>query len=200
MIRLKEDLCYTLQDDVAVEDFDDGSILFLARPNRLVEINRSARAIIGVLDEKRSLKQVIEQTARDFSIEEKTVRKDIQTLLTDLYEKGAIKSVKFMAKRRSEQMEKSKKLLANPRISLREEEDGAILFDEETEGLQIINMVGLVIWKYIQGHPRTQDDIVNHLKEVCEDVPVDQVEKDVDGFIRELLNKGFIGEVVSERE
>lgn len=93
-------------------------------------------------------------------------------------------------------MDKSAVLLANSRISLREEEDGTVLFNAEMDGLQIINPIGLLIWRYIQVHPRTRSEIASHLMEICEGVPAVQVEKDVDEFVSELQGKGFIGEVV----
>lgn len=96
-------------------------------------------------------------------------------------------------------MDKSAGLLANPKISLREEEDGAILFDPETDGLQIINPIGLLIWKFIQVHPRTRTDIANHLLNNCEGVPEDQVEKDVDDFVSELQSKCFIREIANDK-
>ncbi len=67
-------------------------------------------------------------------------------------------------------MDKSSSLLANSEVSLREEEDGAILFNAETNGLQVINPIGLVIWKFIKVHPRTRVDIAGHLRVVCEGV------------------------------
>lgn len=88
-------------------------------------------------------------------------------------------------------MDKSASLLANPKISLREEEDGALLFDPETDGLQIINPVGFLIWKYIQVHPRTRADVASHLRKVCEGVPANQLEKDVDEFRFRTAREGI---------
>ena len=196
MIPLDENLCYVLQEEVAIEDFDDGSLIFLARQKRLIEINPSARRILRLLNGQRNLRQVIRKTARDFAIQEDVARADIQKLITDLGEQKAVKPLVRITLRRRKKMDKTASLLANAKISLREEEDGAILFDADTNGLQIINPIGLLIWKFIQVHPRTRADIAAHLRETCEGVPVDQVEKDVDDFVCELQAKGFIGEVV----
>jgi hypothetical protein len=199
MIPVNEDLRYALQDEAASEDFDDGSLMFLARQNKVVEINHSARRILRLLNGRRSLKQVIEKTARDFAIQEKVARRDVQKLIADLGDQGAVKPAARVTFRRRKKMDQSASLLANSRISLREEEDGAILFDADTNGLQIVNPTGLLIWKFIQVHPRTRADIVGHLKEVCEGVPTGQVETDVDDFVSELQGKGFIGEVADEK-
>lgn len=196
MILVNENLRYTLQDEVAIEDFDDGSLIFLARQKKLIEINHAARRILRLFNGKRSLKQVIAKTARNQMVKESRVRKDIQELVSDMGEKGVIKPMLKATFRRRKRMDKSASLLANSRISLREEEDGPILFDAGTNGLQVINPVGLLIWRCIQVHPRTRSEIINHLKEICEGVPAGQVENDVDEFVSELQGKGFIGEVV----
>jgi len=200
MIPVNEDIRYVLQDEAAIEDFDDGSLMFLARQKKIIEINHSARRILHLLNGRRSLRQVIVKTARNFHVEEKVARSDIQKLITNLGDQRAVKPMVKITFRRRKKMDKSVSLLTNSKISLREEEDGAILFNADTNALQIINPIGLLIWKFIQVHPRNRADIVNHLKEVCEDVPTDQVEEDVDNFVSELQGKGFIGEVVDEKK
>jgi len=193
---LSENLCYLLQEEAAIEDFADGSLIFLARQKRLIEINHAARRILRLLNGKRSLRQVIQKASRDFDIQEKTARRDVQKLIVDLGDQGALKPAVRATFRRRRKMDQTARLLANSRISLREEEDGAVLFDGDTNGLQIVNSIGLLIWKFIRVHPRTRADIVGHLKEVCEDVPAERVEMDVDDFVSQLQGKGFIGEVV----
>lgn len=198
MIPINENLRYILRDEVAIEDFDDGSLIFLARQKKLIEINHSARRILRLFNGKRSLKQVIVKTARNHNIKENRVRKDIQELVADMGEKGVIRPLLKLSRRRKK-MDKSAALLANPKISSREEEDGAILFDAETNGLQIINPIGLLIWKFIQVHPRTRADIAGHLQEICDGAPAGQVEKDIDEFVSELQVKGFIREVANDK-
>jgi hypothetical protein len=86
--------------------------------------------------------------------------------------------------------------LANPDVSCREEgPDGALLFNPDTDAMLVINTTGLLIWQALS-RPHTQDQIVEHLVEVCEDVPHDQVTVDVEEFIETLQPGGFIGEVV----
>jgi hypothetical protein len=200
MIPINENLRYVLQNEAAIEDFEDGSLLFLCLQKKMIEINHSARRILGLMDGKRNLLQIIKKIARDHGIQEKVVRRDIQKLVTDLSEQGAIKTVLRITLKRRRKMDKSASLLANPSVSLREEEGGAILFNADTNALLIINPIGLVIWKFITVHPRTRRDIIVHLKEVCEEVPTDQVENDVEKFVGEVQGKGFIGEVVDEKK
>jgi hypothetical protein len=56
-------------------------------------------------------------------------------------------------------------------------------------------MVGLAIWQALE-YPRKKVEVVEHLLDVCEGVPVEEVRKDVDEFIDQLKQAGFIGEVM----
>ncbi len=92
-------------------------------------------------------------------------------------------------------MEKTKYSI-NLDVSCRiEEPEGAILFNPESGAVQAVNSTGLIIWQSLE-RPRTQQEVVEYLLDVCEDVPADQVVADVASFIEKLKSSGFIGEVV----
>jgi hypothetical protein len=95
-------------------------------------------------------------------------------------------------------MSEAKRYLANPDVSCREEEpeEGAILFNPDTDAILVINPTGLLIWRVLEEKPRMQGEIVTHLMENCDDVPTDQVAADVDAFLQALLPGGFVGEVL----
>jgi hypothetical protein len=87
--------------------------------------------------------------------------------------------------------------LANPDVSCREEGpgEGAILFNPDTDAIMVINPTGLLLWRALE-RPFTQDQLVAHLVENCENVPVDQVSADVEAFLHTMQPGGFIGEVL----
>jgi len=199
MIKLNENLRYMLPEEVAIEDFDDNSLVFLCMKLKLIEINKSARKILAWMDGKRNLRQIIQATAREFSITENEAREDIQKLVDDLGSKGVLKPKVKLRINGGRKMEKTSSFLANPDVSLREEnDDGALLFNPDTDALLIINPIGELIWKFLTVYPRTRADVIEHLKEICDDVPADKVEADVDEFLKDLHNRGFIGEVVDD--
>lgn len=200
MFRLNENYRYKIQDEAAIEDFEDGSLLFLCRQRKMIEINPTARRVLDLMNGKRNLKQIIKIMSHDYKLNEKNIREDVHKLVNDLGTQGAIKPLVRVAIKRRQKMDKSASIMSNPDVSLREEtDDGAILFNADTDSLLIINPVGLAMWRFIRAHPRTKPNIVAHLKEVCEDVPLDQVETDVDKFVAALQGKGFIGEVLDEK-
>jgi len=94
-------------------------------------------------------------------------------------------------------MSETKRYQANPDVSCREEgpDEGAILFNPDTDAILVINPIGLLIWEALE-QPRTRDEIVAYLMESCDDVPADQVHADLETFFGALQPGGFVGEVL----
>ena len=199
MIGLDENLRYTLQEEAAIEDFEDGSLLLLCKQLRLIQLSKTARRILALMDGQHNLRQITNKIAHEYEKREKDIRADILKLTTELGYQGVIKPLVKISIKREKKMSNTSKFMVNPDISLREENgDGAILFNPDSNSLQVINPVGLIIWQFLVAHPRTKSDIVNHLKEICEDIHQEQVMADVSEFITDLHSRGFIGEVLDD--
>jgi len=86
-------------------------------------------------------------------------------------------------------------VVANPTVSCRiEGEDGALLFNPDSDNTLLINPVGLSVWTFL-AQPRTIDDIVSYLTTLFSDNPDHSaVKRDVETFIRELV-PDFVSEV-----
>ena len=76
-----------------------------------------------------------------------------------------------------------------------EEPEGAIIFSPATGSVKAMNHIGLMLWKALE-NPCRKRELVEHLLLMCEDVPVDQVNRDVSDFVYELKAKGFLGELI----
>jgi hypothetical protein len=189
------DACYTVRDEVAIEDFDDGSLVLLCEQLRLVELNPIARDVVGRLDGTCTVRQVAGAVAQAYGEPSDRVLSDLLNLLTDLEQEGVVNRCDHNGKEGAS-MDQTKRYLANPDVSCREEgPDGALLFNPDTNDLLVVNPTGLVIWQALS-QPRTQEEIVVHLREACYDVPADQVAADVDEFLLQTLQpQGFAGEV-----
>lgn len=88
-------------------------------------------------------------------------------------------------------MGESKHYLANPEVSLRDEgEDGALLFNPDTDNLVVINPTGRIIWNFL-ATPHSRDEIAVHLTTIYQGVNLEQAFNDVEGFIQEL-KPGFV--------
>jgi hypothetical protein len=82
-------------------------------------------------------------------------------------------------------MEKPKRYLSNPVVSCGEEEDGALLFNPDTNDSAIINPTGQVIWSFL-ATPHSLDEIAAHLAEFFQGVSTEQASQDATRFIQAL--------------
>ena len=77
-----------------------------------------------------------------------------------------------------------KRYAVNPAVSLREELDGALLYNPDTDNILLINETGRLIWSFL-AKPRTADEIAAHLAANTEGAS--GVRGDVETFIASLL-------------
>ncbi len=182
-----------------MEDFQNISLIFLADQMRLMEINPTARKVLDYTDSKKTIYEVTEQIQDELNVKSNSFRKDMLDLISTFIESGVLNTVVRLKYEGEFKMNETTKYMANPDVSCRiEDEDGAILFNPDNDSTQVVNPIGLDIWRSVEKLPRSLNEIVIHIKEIYEDAPEDQVEKDVENFILNLHSKGFIGEVVDE--
>jgi hypothetical protein len=86
--------------------------------------------------------------------------------------------------------------LRNPDVVLREEDpdEGALLFNPDTNQVKVINPTGLFIWQQC-GEARTLDEIVAEVLRGFDEAPMELVAGEVKEFVNGMLATGFIGTV-----
>ncbi len=90
---------------------------------------------------------------------------------------------------------KEQRLLCNPDVVLREEdEDGGLLFNPDTNQVKIVNTTGLFIWKQFK-EANTEVKVAEALLKNFEDASAEVVQTDLKEFLQEMIQTGFIGEV-----
>jgi hypothetical protein len=87
--------------------------------------------------------------------------------------------------------------IRSPDVVLREEPDGALLFNPDTNQIRVINTTGLFIWNACEGGS-SAEDIVSLLQTSFDGVPAGQVAGQVRDFIDDMAANGFIGLVQDE--
>lgn len=179
-------LRFRLRSDVAIEDFGERSLVLLCDALELREINAAGRKILALLDGKRPVKDI----AGDAGMAEE----DVRAALLEMERQGIVRRAAERKMERPEKMSEAK-YLADPDVSFRQEDDdGGILYNAESDVLEVINPVATEIWKFLSA-PRTAAEIAAHLCEVCEGAAREQVDRDVAEFVESLLQKGFVGVV-----
>lgn len=177
-------LRFALRTDVVLEHFGERSLALLCHALKLCEINASGQQMLARLDGKR--------TVQDIADELGLPPQAISEALMEMEQQGVVRRVVSLSKERYGNMSEAR-YLADPDVSFRQEDnDGGLLYNAETDTLEVINPVAVEIWKFLAA-PQAQADVVAHLHQACEGVPHDQVAADVAEFLDGMVQKGFIG-------
>jgi SynChlorMet cassette protein ScmD len=91
-------------------------------------------------------------------------------------------------------------LLRNPDVVLREEdEDGALLFNPDTNQVRVLNATAVFLWHLCDGS-KGVPDMVAALKTQFEGVPEKEAEDHVKSFMDDMTANGFIGVAEEEKK
>lgn len=195
-MKVKLDGRYILNSKVSIEDFGEESLIFLPVERRLIKINSVTKDILCCLDGVCTIGEVVQRIALSYNITFDAASKDVTCIVNELAGQCIVKDASRIKKIKDLDKMDSKIYIINHDVSCRiEKTDGAILFNPETDAVNVINPIGLAIWQALE-YPRKKNEIVEYLLDVCDDVPLEQVCKDVDDFIEKLRVTGFIGEVI----
>ena len=179
-------LRYALRNDVAVEDFGERALVLRCDALEMREVNAAGRNILALLDGER--------TVADIAGAAKMAAADVAAALREMERHGIVRQVAALSKERPGDVNEAK-YLADPDVSFRpEDDDGGILYNAETDVLEVINPTAAEIWKYLAA-PRTPAEVVAHLLAVCDGADREQVERDVEAFLESMRGKGFVGTV-----
>jgi hypothetical protein len=193
---------YKLSKNAVLETFDDGGLVLILPERRLVELNPSAVAIVNLLDGQRTPEQVADEVVKyhDIShdISVTTILQDVLELCVQLHQSGVLEIQSDIQESANMTTAVATQFLRNPDVVLREEDpdEGALLFNPDTNQVKVINTTGLFIWQQC-GVSRTLEKIVAEVQKGFDEVPSEQVAQDVKEFVDGMLATGFIGTVVS---
>lgn len=182
-VRLSEASVFILVDRILVcECTRDEIVLFNIESRNVYLLNHTAAAVIRLTDGTRNLGWIARKVAWDFDAKTKAVTRDIKKVYRELLKKGVI----TMAPDHS----------FIPRIKretvIREEDDGAFIFDPVTDELSAVNETGLLVLRQIDGK-RTLADIINTVVTEFSQVEPEQIGRDVEAFVEGLVSRGLIG-------
>jgi len=76
--------------------------------------------------------------------------------------------------------------------------DGALLFNPDTNQIRVINTTGLFIWKHCDGK-KDLPAIIAALKETYDNIPVAEIETQVNDFLDDMKANGFIGKIIDKK-
>ena len=188
---------FVLRDEVAIEDFGEELLVLLRDALELRRIDVGSCRILELLDGHRTVAAVAATLMEEHGEAAAFSEEEVAAALLMMERQRIVRRLVNLHFERTDRMSEAH-YLVNPEVSFRQEgEDGGILFNADTDGLEVINPIAVEIWKALAA-PRTAKDVTTHLCTVCEDAPREEVAKDVAEFLETMLAKGFIGIVEDE--
>jgi hypothetical protein len=88
-------------------------------------------------------------------------------------------------------MKQGFRFIKNSQIIFRKEENGAYLYDPDSGSLKYINRVGTFLYELCDGL-HLVEGMTFRIACDYQDVSVNQIEQDVDRFLADLLQMGFL--------
>jgi hypothetical protein len=196
-VQLSSALRFRLRKGVEIEDFGERSVVLLCDSLRLREINGLSRRLLALLDGSRTVQDIVRTVADEFGTPVPETEAHVAEALLEMERQGIAQRMVTWSTESPQNMSDAR-YLANPDVSFRQEDDdGGILFNADTEALEVINPTAVEIWLFLAA-PHTQDEVVDHLCSVCDGATEEQVQADVAAFLESLLAKGFVGVVEDE--
>lgn len=186
---------YQKKADIVIEGFDDGALVLKVSDRTLIELNPTAHDVLQLTDGKRSLTQVAEALSAQYEITSDQAREDVAELYQQFLEQGILEPISPPQRKDGSNMTDAAttQYICNPDVVLREEdEDGGLLFNPDTNQVKVVNTTGLFIWEKFS-EACSVEAVVAGIQETFEDVPADEVAADVQDFLDEMVQTGFIG-------
>lgn len=179
-----------LSKNTILEIFDEGGLLIVLPDFHLVELDKAATDILKKFDGAKRLQDVAIALAKEKGILPSQAIKEVQKICRELKKAGILQQPPIHI---DSDKAISVHYAQNPKIIVKEPEDNnsAILFNQETNELKIINMVGWYIWQKCSIYT-TLNDIVNTLAKAFTDVPQKQVARDINEFLINMSSGDFL--------
>lgn len=184
------EMVFDTKKQICTEPFGDGVLLLNINTRELIEINQNEYWVWQHFNGKRTVKQIAEIYSRNFNISHLETLKTVGEICNRLWKEMNLIDLK---KNKQGVVMDEKKYIQNPDVNLREEdEDGALLFNPDTDQVKLLSSTGYYIWRKCDKET-TVEEIIKGFKNDFEDVPDDQVKNDVEEFLKQMVNSGFIG-------
>ena len=177
----KED--FIVNPDVLVETFTDGSLVLNVKTREVVEISSDEDWLLKQIKKGDTQEKIKKHFFIKMQISQKKIDNHFERMYNNLLKKKIIQD-------RGEIMKS--KYMQNPIVNLREEdEDGALLFNPDSNRIQLLNNTGFFIWK-LCAEGKTSLELSEAVRQEYSDVPEAQVNEDVKQFLNEMVEIGFI--------
>lgn len=184
------EMVFAPKKNICVEVFEEGALILHIGKRELTELDTNEHWTWNQIDGKKTIEQIAISYSKKFIISKKKALLNVWSLYQKLWQDRSI--IELIKNKRGDVMSQTK-YIQNPDVNLREEdEDGALLFNPDTDQVKLLNQTGHYIWKRCQKEV-TIDQIIEAFKKDFDDVPENQIKSDIEEFVKQMVDTGFIG-------
>lgn len=159
-------------------------------------LDRLGHEIFSRLNTGQSLASIVEYMVAEYDAPESQITDDVLTLSAQWEQQNLIKRILVLSE--IENKDQGRWFRSKSGISCRVEgSDGAILYDRHQNVFQVLNPTGVVIWQLLSEN-RTVKELVYELSQEFSEIPLDDVVLDIELFLENLIQTGFVIEVFDE--
>lgn len=192
-----EETVYRLKSHIAIEHFESGVLLLDLLTRKTVSFNGCGGWLLGRLDGHNPLSRLAADYAAVSSLSPEEGFSRVSQACGGLLKANLI--VETRGNSNGATMETTR-YIQNPDVNLREEdEEGALLFNPDTDRVQLLNRTGFFIWSLCR-EIQSFKSIIDAFHDEFDDVPEDEVKTDVKDFLDRMIESGFIGIVEEPAE
>lgn len=185
---------FRCHSDVAVEYFNDGGLIFCFADRRLIDINITGSQIIKLTDGRRTVHQVAELLVGLFDRTIPQIEQDVLDFYNYLQKIGLLDKViptEMQQAPNCKVLSRRTRYKRNPIIVIHENNEGAVLTNQDTHQVKLINSTGQFIWKLCDGR-FTLGEIASKLDKAYDFSLGDQAVADTQDFLVDMQGIGFV--------
>ncbi len=184
---------YEKLSQIVIEEFPEGVLLFHAGTLKIFSLNTVSARIYKHLADGLSLLEVSKFLHDEFDEDKEVILQDVMKLAETWESNKLLKRIICLEEIEGKDMEK--RYVIDKSINCREEApEGAILYHVERDVFQVINPTGLVIWNLVS-LGMSISGIAEEMVREFDEIPIEELLKDIEEFIQSLVKVDFIREV-----
>jgi hypothetical protein len=174
---------FIINPDLLIENFENGALLLNKKTREMIDVSSDENWLLSQVEKKNGRDKIIKSFSRKNGALRKKNNIHVDNIYRDLINKNVlVDHGEFM----------KKKYVQNPVVNLREEDDdGALLFNPDSNRIRLLNNTGFFIWKLCASE-KSLDELADAVRQEYIDAPKEQLDEDMKNFLDEMVGIGFI--------
>lgn len=194
-MRLSAETYMSFRPDIAIEDFGNKSLVFLSDSLQLRMINSTAKHLLALVSEDRTIQDIANEFSKDSEMTEGEALDSVIKSFSEMESQGIVRRRIVKHVKTSKTIRETSTIVANPDVVFwQSNDDKATLYLQDGDKLDVINSTAIEIWKKIVT-PGTVNEILMYMHSIFPEVQFAQLKNDILNFLDHFFENGLILEL-----